>query len=160
MWVVRTYHGEPMGLDGQALRWCTQDELESADLLPADGPIVAALRLPERLKQVSTPEYVVAELGSSADSGGRLRGVWCAGMSDAIAASDAGADFLVLQYELSHSETAALCEMVPVPVYTRFQKGLALAETWALGATGTHQLRRLVPAQGFRFSSKNSLIIL
>jgi hypothetical protein len=46
----------------------------------------------------------------------------------------------VLQYELSHSETAALCEMVPVPVYTRFQKGLALEETWALGATGTHQL--------------------
>jgi 8-oxo-dGTP diphosphatase len=140
MWVARFYQGEPKGLDGQALRWCTRDELESADLLPADGPIVAALRLPERLKQVSTPEYVVAELGSSADSDGRLRGAWCAGMSDAIAASDAGADFLVLQYELSHSETAALCEMVPVPVYTRFQKGLALEETWALGATGTHQL--------------------
>lgn len=140
MWVVRDYQGEPKGLDGQALRWCTRGELESAELLPADGPIVAALRLPERLKQVSTPEYVVAELGSSADSDGRLRGVWCAGMSDAIAASDAGADFLVLQYELSHNETAALCEMVPVPVYTRFHKGLALAETWALGATGTHQL--------------------
>ena len=43
MWVVRRYSGEPRGLDGQALRWCTRDELESADLLPADGPIVAAL---------------------------------------------------------------------------------------------------------------------
>jgi 8-oxo-dGTP diphosphatase len=141
MWVVRSYHGEPVGLDGQALRWCTRDELESAKLLPADGPIVAALRLPERLKQVSTPDYAVAELGSSADSDGRLRGVWCAGMSDAIAASDAGADFLVLRYELAHSEIAALCEMVPVPI---FVPGLGVEQAWKLGATGASEIKRRV----------------
>jgi mutator protein MutT len=139
MWVVRSYQGEPKGLDSQALRWCTPDELGSMELLPADGPIVAALRLPERLMLASTPDYVVVELGGP-DSGGRLRGVWCAGMSDAIAASDAGADFLVLRYELAHGETAALCEMVPVPVYARFQRGIPLEETWTLGATGTHRL--------------------
>ena len=139
MWVVRSYQGEPTGLDDQALRWCTRDELESVELLPADGPIVAALRLPERLERVSTPDYVVAELAGP-DSSGRLRGVWCAGMSDAVAASDAGADFLVLQYELAHGETAAICEMVPVPVYARFKRGIAFEETWALGATGTHRL--------------------
>jgi 8-oxo-dGTP diphosphatase len=44
MWVVRQYSGEPRGLDGQALRWCTPEELESVELLPADAPIVAALR--------------------------------------------------------------------------------------------------------------------
>ena len=44
VWVVRHYSGEPRGLDGQALRWCTLGELETVDLLPADGPIVAALR--------------------------------------------------------------------------------------------------------------------
>ncbi len=51
MWVVRRYAGAPRGLDGQALRWCSRDELESVDMLPADAPIVAALRLPERLSQ-------------------------------------------------------------------------------------------------------------
>ena len=39
MWVVRQYSGEPRGLDGQALRWCTQDELESVQLLPADSVV-------------------------------------------------------------------------------------------------------------------------
>jgi 8-oxo-dGTP diphosphatase len=44
VWVVKSYRGEPRGLDGQALRWCTLEELDQADLLPADGPIVQALR--------------------------------------------------------------------------------------------------------------------
>jgi 8-oxo-dGTP diphosphatase len=43
VWVVKNYSGEPEGLDGQALRWCTLDELERVELLPADGPIVKAL---------------------------------------------------------------------------------------------------------------------
>ncbi len=45
MWVVTRYSGEPVGLDGQALRWCTVEELETAEMLAADQPIVAALRL-------------------------------------------------------------------------------------------------------------------
>ena len=44
MWVVKSYGGSPRGLDGQALKWLSQDELEEAELLPADGPIVRALR--------------------------------------------------------------------------------------------------------------------
>ena len=44
IWVVERYEGEPRGMDGQALRWCTHDELAAADLLPADRPIVEALR--------------------------------------------------------------------------------------------------------------------
>ncbi len=44
MWVVRRYSGEPKGLDGQELRWCSLEELGTADLLPADRPIVAALQ--------------------------------------------------------------------------------------------------------------------
>jgi mutator protein MutT len=132
MWVVRGYSGEPRGLDRQALRWCTRDGLQSADLLAADGPIVAALRLPERLSQVSTPDYV---LGRSAepDAAGRLRGVWCASVADAMAASDAGADFLVLRDELAPAEIRSICELVPVPVYVR---GVGVEEAWVLGATG------------------------
>jgi 8-oxo-dGTP diphosphatase len=131
MWVVRHFQGEPCGLDGQALRWCTRDELECVELLPADGPIVAALQLPERLTQGSTPDYVVGEL--AADTGGRLQGVLCEGMADVLAASDAGADFLVLRSGLSHREITSMCQMVPIPVYV---PGLALDEAWELGATG------------------------
>ena len=136
MWVVREYSGEPRGLDGQALRWCAQDELESVDLLPADGPIVAALRLPERLRQVSTDYYAVADLGG-ADSGARLRGVWCSGMADALAGSDAGTDFLVLRNELPHDDIRSICELVPIPVYAR---GLGVEEAWELGATGINEI--------------------
>src|ERR1700674_4783328 len=46
VWVVRHYSGIPRGVDGQALRWCTRDELATVDLLPADGPIVRTLWLP------------------------------------------------------------------------------------------------------------------
>jgi mutator protein MutT len=132
MWVVPHYRGELSGLDGQALRWVSQEELEAVELLPADGPIVAALRLPERLTQASTARYVVGAL-SGADSGGRLCGVWCAGIADAMAGSDAGADFLVLRNELAHAEIKSICELVAVPVYV---KGVGLEESWGLGATG------------------------
>ena len=118
IFVVRRYQGEPQGREGQALRWVSQDELQTVELLPADGPIVAALRLPERLTQMIV---------------GQLRGVPCEGMADAMAASDAGADFLVLLHELPHGEVKAICELVPVPVYAR---GMELEAAWELGATG------------------------
>jgi mutator protein MutT len=137
MWVAWQYSGEPRGLDGQALRWCTQDELESVELLPADGPIVAALRLPERLSETSTSEYLVRRL-TEADADGRLCGVWCDGMADAMAASDAGADFLVLRNQLLHAEIRSMCELVPIPAYV---PGLALEEAWELGATGVVEIK-------------------
>jgi 8-oxo-dGTP diphosphatase len=132
MWVVRQYTGEARGLERQALRWCTQDELKFVELLPADGPIVAALRLPERLTQASTPDYVLGR-SADADAAGRLRGVICEGRAEALAASDAGADFLVLRNELSRTEITSICELVPVAVYVR---GLELEEAWRIGASG------------------------
>jgi mutator protein MutT len=135
IWVVRQYQGEPHGLEGQAVRWCTQAELETVELLPADGPIVAALRLPERLEARAAPDYAI---GASAapDPQGRLRGVLCTGLSDAMAASDAGANFVVLTRELPHEELKSLCELIPIPVYT---PGLALEEAWELGASGVNE---------------------
>jgi hypothetical protein len=162
MWVVRHYRGQPSGLDGQALRWVSQDALEAVELLPADGPIVAALRLPERLTRASSGHYTVIDLAMTdvrdadtdgelrgvlcagpaealvrSDGGGRLRGVFCSGIADALTGSDAGADFLVLRHELPHAEITSICERVPVPVYVR---GLQLQEAWALGATGIHEI--------------------
>jgi mutator protein MutT len=136
MWVVKQYGGEPSGLDGQALRWVSQEELEETELLPADGPIVAALRLPEVLTELATAFYMVGELGG-ADAGGRLHGMWCAGVADAMAASDVGADFLVMRNELPRAEIASICEMVAVPVYVR---GVEMQEAWGLGASGVVEI--------------------
>jgi 8-oxo-dGTP diphosphatase len=136
VWVVRHYLGEPQALDGQALRWCTQSELESTELLPADKPVVAALRLPERLIQASTSHYTVAD-ASVRNHDGRLRGAFCTSLRKAEEAVAAGADFLVLRGAASDGEISALCAAVSVPVYVR---GLALKDAWALGASGIGEI--------------------
>jgi mutator protein MutT len=147
VWVVRHYDGQPQGLDGQALRWCRQDELAAADLLPADGPIVRVLRLPERLSARSTACYVVRELTpqaglahSAGAPGAQLRGLCCAGLRDAQEAQQAGADFVVLRETITPAEIAHLCALVFIPVFVRFQRQIPLEEIWGLGATGTHDL--------------------
>jgi 8-oxo-dGTP diphosphatase len=145
IWVVRHYSGEARGLDGQALRWCTQDELEEAELLPADRPIVRALRLPERLKQMASRYYCVGDLSllgrsaavADADNAPRLRGVFCASAEDGSAAARAGADFLVIREALADEELEALCRMVSVPVYA---PGVALEKAWELGASGVNEI--------------------
>ena len=59
------------GLDGQQLRWLRRAELAlqcNGDLLPADRPIVAALRLPQRLRQLSTPFYRFGSMFGAMDA--------------------------------------------------------------------------------------------
>ena len=135
VWVVRHYHGEPQGLDGQPLRWCTLKELTTVDLLPADGPIVRALWLPERLTQMSTPHYQVGAMGITLDT--RLHGALCAGAAEARAAAGSGADFLVMPEVLADADLVRLCDSVPVPVFAR---GVALEQAWALGASGLNEI--------------------
>jgi mutator protein MutT len=150
MWVVKSYSGEPRGLDGQALDWLSQKNLEKAELLPADGPIVRALRLPERLTHLSTPDYKVVEStfprkrvavdgGANERAHGRskLVGMFCRDGEAAVAGARAGADFLVLRSVLAQGELVALCDSVPVPVFAR---GIGLEQAWALGASGCHQI--------------------
>lgn len=43
LWTVTAFDGPPQSLDGQALRWVKLSDLDSAGLLPADGPLVIAL---------------------------------------------------------------------------------------------------------------------
>jgi mutator protein MutT len=146
MWVVKSYSGEPRGLDGQALKWLSQDELEKAELLPADGPIVRALRLPERLTRRSTPDYEVVEStfprkrhAVEGDPNGRskLVGVFCRDGEEAVDAAGGGADLLVLRNVLGCGELAALCDSVPVPVFAR---GIGLEQAWELGASGCNEV--------------------
>lgn len=155
MWVVSRYDGEPRGLDGQALRWLSQDELEEAELLPADGPIVRALRLPERLTRRSTPDYEVVELafprkrrGADGDPNqdanerakpvrSKLVGTYCRDGEEAVDAAGAGADYVVLRSVLADGELVALCDAVRVPVFAR---GIGLEQAWALGASGCSEI--------------------
>jgi mutator protein MutT len=146
VWVVRRYAGEPMGLDGQALRWCAQDELPTANLLPADQPIVAALHLPERLQQAFTPHYGIRDLSSfrqqargdpQAAVPTRLRGAFCTGAEEGLAAARFGAEFLAMRQALADGELAALCGSLAVPVFAR---GLTMEQAWALGASGLNEI--------------------
>jgi mutator protein MutT len=139
VWVVRRYQGEPQGLDGQALRWCTPDELPTANLLPADKPIVAALRLPERLTQAFTSRYVITDLNALRESThhGRLRGVFVEGVEDGSAAARIGGEFLVVRGVLADAELNVLCGSVPVPVFAR---GIGLEQAWGLGASGLNEI--------------------
>ena len=43
-WLVTSFSGEPVGREGQVLRWCRSEDLGGVDLLPADLPVIAALR--------------------------------------------------------------------------------------------------------------------
>ena len=145
MWIVKRYRGEPNGLDGQALRWCTREDLATVELLPADRPIVRALWLPERLTQASSADYCIHDLGpqcrltvgAEASSDIRLQGVLCPSTEDGVAAARAGADFLVMRNELAKGELAALCASVSVPVYAR---GLSVQMAWEIGASGIHEI--------------------
>ena len=44
MWLVDAFRGDPVGLDGQALRWVAPGELTAEDILEADVPFIRALQ--------------------------------------------------------------------------------------------------------------------
>ena len=43
-YLIHTWTNTPKGRDGQALKWLRPDALEEGLLLPADGPVIRALR--------------------------------------------------------------------------------------------------------------------
>jgi len=135
VWIVTQYLGEPVGQEGQPLRWCAREDLPHAELLPADKPIVTALRLPERLTGRESASYLMVDspLHPQSAVSPRLVGVLCAGLDEAVAAAEAGADFLVTRAVPRGEELAALCAAVAIPVYAR---GISLAEAWQRGAAG------------------------
>ena len=42
--IVSAWNSDPVGREGQALRWVKKDSLDADELLPADAPVVDALR--------------------------------------------------------------------------------------------------------------------
>jgi mutator protein MutT len=139
VWVVPQFGGEPRALDGQRLQWCDGAALAAADLLPADRPVVTALRLPEQLTERATDLYEVRRTwqGPEAAPRGRLRGLLCGALPAAAAAAAAGAEFVVLERPLPAAELGRLCAAANLPVYAR---GLALDAARAAGAAGVSAL--------------------
>ncbi|GAC1301509.1 MAG: hypothetical protein NVSMB10_01120 [Steroidobacteraceae bacterium] len=137
MWVVTRYSGKPLGLDGQALRWCAYEELATVDLLPADRPIVRMLALPERLTGLCSAHYRIADSLGTGDDDGRLRGLSCASIEAAAEAAARGADFIVLDSAAPASQVARLCASTFIPVFVR---GGTPAAAFALGASGVNEL--------------------
>jgi mutator protein MutT len=141
VWVVRRYRGEPRSLDGQALRWCSRSSLHTAGLLPADLPIIAALRLPERLRVLDTPYYRVRAfedvMAGRSEPSPLLKGVSCRSAEEARAAVSGGADFVALEGPVAENVLVELCESVEIPVFAR---GVSLGHAWVLGASGVNLL--------------------
>jgi mutator protein MutT len=133
VWRVWKFTGTPRGLDAQTLRWCTSDELEKADLLPADRPIISALRLPANLVEKFTGEF---SIGERVD--GKQFGAWCDDVDEAFVAQSNGADFLVLRNWVPAAELNRLCLRLLLPV---FAMGMPLVDAWRLGASGIHTLQ-------------------
>lgn len=52
---IAQWQGEPRGLEGQALAWVDPAQLAPSDMPPADRPVVAALREPDRLLVTPAP---------------------------------------------------------------------------------------------------------
>jgi len=77
-WTVRHWQGNPVSLEGQALRWCEPDSVDMSILAPADRPILRALQLPSRYP--ITPGDTLPEafeewrcrLGAAIEDGERL----------------------------------------------------------------------------------------
>jgi len=42
--IVSAWNSEPVGREGQALRWVPRDRLDANELLPADVPVIEALQ--------------------------------------------------------------------------------------------------------------------
>ncbi len=42
--IVSDWQSEPVGREGQALRWVPRERLDAGELLPADVPVIEALR--------------------------------------------------------------------------------------------------------------------
>jgi 8-oxo-dGTP diphosphatase len=75
VWQVEHYDGRPHGREGQALEWVAIDALPGRALLPADGPIVTALRLGSLCVVTgpyADPEDYRARLGRALARGARL----------------------------------------------------------------------------------------
>jgi hypothetical protein len=109
------------------------------ELLPADGPIVRALRLPERLTEAVSDFYEVRDvLPVDRSSGALLQGLYCSTAEEGYAAAGLAADFVVMRRELADREVALLCQALTIPVFVPTKTPEA---SFLLGASGLNDIK-------------------
>lgn len=122
-WLVTEWAGEPYGRERQLLEWVTQSQLVAKDLLPANGPITAAARLPAHY--LITPDAdsatLLTGLRQSLAAGRRLIRLRAATLSDS-------------DYAALASEALRLCKQAGAALL--LDREASMAE--GLGAHGLH----------------------
>jgi len=144
VWLVESFAGEPRSLDGQVLRWCPRPDLPTAQLLPADRPVVTALLLPavidalggDGFRCCSLDELRQTRLRQMQDDEAPLLGVACEDRTAAKMATAAGADFVALTAVLPPARIRKVCAELNVPV---FVAGHDLQTAWRAGAVGVYR---------------------
>lgn len=131
---VRSWKGNPRGREGQAITWVAPEKLGRYSMPPADLPVVAALRQPDRY--LITPPPVQ-------DDSGQQR--WHAQLQQAVAA---GQQRIQLRLPADHPQRRALIEQVLHTHRRRVQwllnRDIALAGELGVGVhLGSEQLAQL-----------------
>jgi len=74
VWKISGYEGTPIGNEGQVVRWVAKEQLPSYSFPAANAPIVAAVRLPDRL--IITPDtFTLKQLSSVIESSATEHGI-------------------------------------------------------------------------------------
>ncbi len=98
VWLVNAFEGEPVGLEGQPLKWVERHELSQFEFPAANTPIIKAVQLPDRL-------YITPEPGDSSQWGALLERV------DSLAQN--GAELILLRSKQLDAEAyLSLARMV------------------------------------------------
>ena len=140
VWRVTRYAGIPRAREGQALAWARPDEMGRWRLLPADGPIVAGLKLPPFLLVTPEPD----------DQAGFL-----AGLKRSL---EAGVDFVQFRaprldagrYALLARQVVDLCHGYGARVHLNADPAIAHES----GADGVHLSQARFRSQGGRWAAR------
>jgi 8-oxo-dGTP diphosphatase len=128
VWRVRTWRGEPRGLECQAIEWVLPSELIAHDLLPADRPITVALQLPERC-------LITGAFGTPGEFDRRLAAALRAGIRLVqLRVPDAG----VAMTEMLARRASGLCRQYGASLLINGEPAAAARIATAVGAEGVH----------------------
>lgn len=134
---IRSWKGTPRGREGQAIAWVAADKLCRYSMPPADLPVVAALRQPDR--------YLITPAPDADDADGAR---WHEGLRQAIAA---GQQRIQLRLPLQHPHRVQWLEMAVrqgrSPVQWLLNRDIELARTLGVGVHLAAEQLSALPAR-------------
>ncbi len=141
VWRVTRYTASPVSREGQALAWVAPEEMPGWNVLPADGPIVAALKLPPLLLVTPEPDDETRFLG---------------GLKRSL---EAGVDFVqfrasgldAARYRQLAQRVVGLCHEHGTRVHLNSDPGLARE----CGADGVHLSQAMLRSLGGHWEARD-----